>query len=68
MVVTRYAPSPTGEIHIGALRTLLYNYAFAKHNNGKFILRIEDTDRKRYVPGAQDRILADIKAYGLSWD
>lgn len=68
MVKTRYAPSPTGEIHIGALRTLLYNYAFAKHNNGKFVLRIENTDQKRYVAGAEKRILEDIKAFGLNWD
>ena len=68
MIKTRYAPSPTGEIHIGALRTLLYNYAFAKHNDGHFVLRIEDTDRKRYVEGAEKRILEDIKSYGLSWD
>ena len=68
MIKTRYAPSPTGEIHIGALRTLLYNYAFAKHNNGNFILRIEDTDRKRYVDGAEKRILEDIKAFGINWD
>jgi nondiscriminating glutamyl-tRNA synthetase len=68
MIKTRYAPSPTGEIHIGALRTLLYNYAFAKHHHGNFILRIEDTDRKRYVPGAEKRILEDIKAFGINWD
>lgn len=68
MVKTRYAPSPTGEIHIGALRTLLYNYAYALHNNGKFVLRIEDTDRKRYVEGAEKRILEDIKAFGINWD
>ncbi len=67
-VRTRMAPSPTGDIHVGGLRTLLYNYAFAKQNNGQFILRIEDTDKKREVPGAVDRILSVIKAYGLSWD
>ena len=50
-VRTRMAPSPTGEYHIGGMRTLLYNYAFAKKNSGKFILRIEDTDRERYVEG-----------------
>jgi len=62
------APSPTGELHIGGLRTLLYDYALAKKNNGQFILRIEDTDQKRLVPGSQDRILQVIKDYGLSWD
>lgn len=65
---TRMAPSPTGEYHIGHIRTLLYNYAFAKKNNGQFIIRIEDTDQKRFVVGAQERILQVIKDYGLSWD
>jgi glutamyl-tRNA synthetase len=62
------APSPTGEFHIGGLRTLLYNYAWAKKNNGKFLIRIEDTDRNRFVHGASDRILEVIQDYGLSWD
>ncbi len=65
---TRIAPSPTGEYHIGHLRTCLYDYALAKKNNGQFVIRIEDTDQKRLVPGAQERILQDIKDYGLSWD
>lgn len=68
VVRTRMAPSPTGEYHIGHLRTLLYNYAFAKKHHGQFIIRIEDTDRKRFVAGAADRILQVIKDYGLSWD
>ncbi len=68
VVRTRMAPSPTGELHIGGLRTLLYDYALAKKNKGQFILRIEDTDQKRLVPGSQDRILQVIKDYGLSWD
>ena len=68
VVRTRMAPSPTGEYHIGHLRTLLYNYAFAKKHHGQFIIRIEDTDRKRFVDGAADRILQVIKDYGLSWD
>ena len=67
-VRTRIAPSPTGEYHIGHLRTCLYDYALAKKNNGQFIIRIEDTDQKRLVPGAQDRILKDIKDYGITWD
>jgi len=67
-VRTRMAPSPTGEYHIGHIRTVLYNYAFAKKNNGKFIIRIEDTDRERYVDGATDRILRVIGEYGLHWD
>ncbi len=67
-VRTRMAPSPTGEYHIGHIRTLLYNYAWAKNNKGRFILRIEDTDRERLVEGAVDRILAVIRDYGLSYD
>jgi nondiscriminating glutamyl-tRNA synthetase len=65
---TRIAPSPTGEYHIGHLRTCLYDYALAKKTGGQFIVRIEDTDQKRYVVGAVDRILKVIKDYGLSWD
>jgi len=62
------APSPTGDYHIGHIRTVLYNYAFSKKNNGKFIIRIEDTDQERLVEGAVDRILDVIKDYGLQWD
>ncbi|MBP9817316.1 glutamate--tRNA ligase [Candidatus Shapirobacteria bacterium] len=65
---TRMAPSPTGEYHIGHIRTLLYNFALAHQSAGQFIIRIEDTDQKRFVIGAQDRILQVIKDYGLSWD
>jgi glutamyl-tRNA synthetase len=68
VVRTRMAPSPTGELHIGGLRTLLYDYALAKKNNGQFVLRIEDTDQKRLVEGSQERILQVIKDYGLNWD
>lgn len=67
-VRTRMAPSPTGEYHVGHLATLLKNYAFAKKRGGKFVLRIEDTDQERYVPGAVEKILKVIKAYGLGWD
>ncbi len=67
-VRTRMAPSPTGEYHIGHIRTVLFNYAFAKAFKGKFIIRIEDTDRERFVEGAVDRILDVIKDYGLGWD
>ena len=67
-VRTRIAPSPTGEYHIGHLRTCLYDYALAKKNNGQFVIRIEDTDQKRLVLGAQERILKDIKDYGMTWD
>jgi glutamyl-tRNA synthetase len=67
-IITRMAPSPTGELHIGGLRTLLFNYALAKKNNGVFILRIEDTDQKRLVAGATSRILEVLKEYGLEYD
>lgn len=65
---TRIAPSPTGEYHIGHLRTCLYDYALAKKYNGQFIIRIEDTDQKRLVEGSQQRTLQVIKDYGLTWD
>ena len=68
VVRTRIAPSPTGEYHIGHLRTCLYDYALAKKNKGQFVLRIEDTDQKRHVEGAEERIYQVIKDYGLSWD
>jgi len=68
IVRTRMAPSPTGEYHIGHIRTLLYNWAFAKKYKGKFIIRIEDTDRERYVEGAVQRILDVIADYGFDWD
>ena len=61
----RFAPSPTGPLHIGGVRTALYNYLFAKQNNGTFILRIEDTDQVRYVPGAEDYIVASLRWVGL---
>ncbi|HNY04437.1 MAG TPA: glutamate--tRNA ligase [Candidatus Woesebacteria bacterium] len=67
-VRTRMAPSPTGDIHIGSLRTALYAYAFAKKNNGKFIVRIEDTDQKRLVEGSADRALKIFKDFGLVYD
>lgn len=68
IIRTRIAPSPTGELHIGTLRTLLYDYALAKKNNGQFIFRLEDTDQKRYVAGSEKRLLEVIKDYGLNWD
>ena len=67
-VVTRFAPSPTGYLHIGGLRTALYNYLFAKQNKGKMILRIEDTDRERYVDGAVEKLLVTLKTVGLNFD
>ncbi len=65
---TRFAPSPTGFLHIGGLRTALYSYAFAKSQGGKFILRIEDTDKKRFVPGSVEKIYEVLKKFGLEWD
>lgn len=67
-VRTRIAPSPTGEFHLGGLRTALYNYAFAKKKQGQFIIRIEDTDQTRLVKGATDRLLKVLNEYGLSWN
>lgn len=67
-VRTRFAPSPTGYMHIGNLRTALYTYLIAKKNNGDFILRIEDTDQERYVDGAVDVIYNTLKLTGLNWD
>jgi nondiscriminating glutamyl-tRNA synthetase len=61
----RFAPSPTGSLHIGSLRSALFNYLFAKHNNGKFILRIEDTDQRRTVPGSIEEIITTLNNYGL---
>ena len=61
----RFAPSPTGPLHIGGVRTALYNYLFAKKNNGVFILRIEDTDQARYVQGAEDYIIESMRFYKL---
>lgn len=68
LVRTRMAPSPTGEYHVGHLATLLKNYAFAKRNHGQFILRIEDTDRERFVEGAADKIMSVVRKFGLDWD
>ena len=68
MTVTRFAPSPTGYMHIGNLRTALYSYLISKHNDGTFILRIEDTDRERLVDGATDIIKSTLRITGLNWD
>jgi glutamyl-tRNA synthetase len=67
-VRVRFAPSPTGGLHIGGVRTVLFNYLFAKHNNGDFILRIEDTDQNRFVAGAEDYIFECLKWCGLEPD
>ncbi len=67
-VRTRFAPSPTGYMHIGNLRTAIFTYLIAKKNGGDFILRIEDTDRERYVDGAVSKIYDTLNACGLKWD
>ena len=67
-VRTRFAPSPTGYMHVGNLRTALYAYLFAKNQKGKFILRIEDTDQKRYVEGATEIIYNTLKQTNLIHD
>ncbi|MDR2950481.1 MAG: glutamate--tRNA ligase [Prevotella sp.] len=67
-VRVRFAPSPTGPLHIGGVRTALYNYLFAKKNNGDFILRIEDTDSQRFVPGAEEYIIEAFTWLGLQFD
>lgn len=67
-VRVRFAPSPTGFLHVGGLRTGLFNYLFARKNSGKFILRIEDTDRKRYIPGAIENLISTMKTLGLHYD
>lgn len=68
MIRTRFAPSPTGFLHIGGLRTALYNYLFARKNKGTFILRIEDTDQNRYVEGAIESLLRILKHIGLNYE
>src|SRR6056297_1021511 len=67
-VVTRFAPSPTGYLHIGGARTALFNWLFARHHGGKFLLRVEDTDRKRSTPEAVDAIHDGMKWLGLDAD
>lgn len=64
----RFAPSPTGPLHIGGVRTALYNYLFAKKNNGTLLLRIEDTDQTRFVPGAEEYIIESFKWLGITFD
>ena len=68
MIRVRFAPSPTGLLHIGGARTALFNWLFAKKNNGTFILRIEDTDRARFSPEAVNDHIASLKWLGLDWD
>ena len=67
-VRTRFAPSPTGPLHIGGARSALFSWLLARRHNGQFILRLEDTDRKRYVPGSEVKIFAGLRWLGLEWD
>lgn len=65
---TRFAPSPTGNLHLGSIRTALFNYLLAKRTKGQFLLRIEDTDQKRTIPGAEQQLFKDLRWAGLEWD
>ena len=67
-VRVRFAPSPTGLLHIGGLRTALYNYLFAKQNKGTFVLRIEDTDRNRFIKGAVENLIKTLEWSGIKFD
>ena len=67
-MVTRFAPSPTGFMHVGGVRTALYAFLFARKNNGTFILRIEDTDKEREVAGSIEHIIESLKWLGINWD
>src|SRR4030081_131852 len=64
----RYAPSPTGALHLGGARTAPFNYLFARQKGGQFLLRIEDTDRARLKPGSQEQIEEGLQWLGMNWD
>lgn len=64
----RFAPSPTGSLHLGSLRTALFDWLYARHTGGQFILRIEDTDQTRFVPGSREEMMAGLRWLGLNWD
>ncbi|QID33689.1 glutamate--tRNA ligase [Pampinifervens florentissimum] len=68
MVVSRFAPSPTGYLHLGNARTAIFSYLFARHHGGKFILRVEDTDRERSTKEFEEMLLEDLKWLGIEWD
>src|SRR5580658_8746347 len=68
VIRVRFAPSPTGYLHVGGARTALFNWLFARHLGGKFILRIEDTDRERSKPEYEEAILQDMRWLGLDWN
>lgn len=67
-VRTRFAPSPTGHLHLGGARTAILNWLLARHHGGAFVVRVEDTDLERNVPGAEEEILGDLRWLGLDWD
>ena len=67
-VKVRFAPSPTGDLHIGGVRTALFNWLFARHHDGKFVLRIEDTDLERSTKESVQQIISAMKWVGLNWD
>ena len=67
-VRVRFAPSPTGYLHIGGVRTALFNWLFARHYGGQFLLRIEDTDEKRFVEGAANDLMTSMRWVGIDWD
>ena len=68
MTVTRFAPSPTGYLHVGGARTAVFNWLFARRMGGKFLLRIEDTDIKRNTPQAMQQVINDLHWLGIDWD
>ena len=68
MIITRFAPSPTGNFHMGSLRTAIYNFLFARKNEGKFLLRIEDTDRERSKKIYEEEILKIFNIFKLQYD
>ena len=68
MVISRFAPSPTGYLHLGNARTAIFSYLFARHHGGKFILRIEDTDRERSSKEFEEMLLRDLEWLGIEWD
>ena len=67
-VRVRYAPSPTGDPHVGNIRTALWAWLHARHHGGQFLVRLEDTDQSRAVEGSLDRILASLRWLGIDWD
>src|SRR3954463_3442952 len=67
-ITTRFAPSPTGELHLGNARTALFSWLFARHHRGRFVLRIEDTDTERSKEGYTGALMADLHWLGLEWD